>query len=44
VTEQSANPTSAPSFDLIDVKQRLKSIFIPPWPFSPPLVAPADIW
>ncbi len=28
MTEQSANPTSAPSFDLIDVEQRLKSIFI----------------
>jgi MHS family alpha-ketoglutarate permease-like MFS transporter len=28
VTEQSANSTSAPSFDLIDVEQRLKSIFI----------------
>lgn len=28
MTEQSANSTSAPSFDLIDVEQRLKSIFI----------------
>ena len=28
MTEQSATPTAAPSFDLIDVEQRLKSIFI----------------
>lgn len=28
MTEQNANPTSAPSFDIIDVEQRLKSIFI----------------
>ncbi len=28
MTEQSANSASAPSFDLIDVEQRLKSIFI----------------